>query len=487
MKKVLQYTLYSLMALAALVRFAIFLQSRDLFLDEVNLARNLYERGYSDLLHPLDYEQFAPPLFLWIAKTSSLLFGFSEMALRLFPYLSSIASILLLVYLIDLLLDKKYAIYPLALFAGGYLFLHYGTELKQYSSDFMVTLLLLIAALKSDKHFREKKFLLAWILIGSIAIWLSMPAIFILFAIGVYWLSRVLQTNERKALPAIVFIGSTWLVQFALYFFLVLKKQIASDYLQNYHAHSFLYFPGSLSNIIHDLKVLSGLVGHLGGFTTLALACNSFLLVIGAMALYQKEKLRSVLFFLPIASLLLAALLHKYALADRLALFIFPVLFVLLAYGIEMLFRIKNKLIQFVVVIVLSFNVVNHQHFHYLFQKLEIQEIHYALDEIEGRQPFKEYDSIWVHNGAVPAFIFYTEMSPKKHKYDGLINQADLLSWDADYKQLYSELSSGARFWVLLTNYFPDEKEGVLTVFQEANLIKTIDRPGCLLMHYEKP
>ena len=487
MKKVLQYTLYFFMALAAFTRFAIFLQSRDLFLDEVNVARNLYERSFSSLILPLDYEQFAPPLFLWITKLSTLFFGFSEMALRLFPYFSSILSILLLVYLINILLEKKYAIYPLALFAGGYLFLHYGTELKQYSSDFMVTLVLLVAAIKSDGYFREKKFLALWIVLGSFAIWLSMPAIFLLFSIGCYWILRISLSKDYKALAPILVIGGIWLAQFAFYFFFILQDQISSDYLQNYHANSFLYVPWKMSSFIHDLKILSGILGQAGGFSTLALISNSLLVLLGCFALYQEEKLRSLLFFLPIATLLLAGLIHKYALADRLVLFIFPILFVLMAYGVQMLFQTKNKIFQGAIVLLFAVNIYNHQHFNYLFEKLEIQEIHYALDELEGKQALKQNDPVWVHNGAVPAFIFYTEMSPKKKKYELLTNQNLLLSWNANYETLCAELAPGARVWILLTNYFPYEKEHILEAMHDAQLLSTLDKPGCLLLHYEKP
>jgi len=487
MKKVLQYLLYVLMALAAIVRFAIFLQSRDLFLDEVNVARNLYERDFVALLQPLAYEQFAPPLFLWITKASALLFGFSEMALRLFPYLSGIVSILLLVYLIDILLEKKYAIYPMALFAGGYLFLHYNTELKQYSSDFMMTLLLLVAAIKSDSHYRDKKFLLIWILLGSLGLWLSMPSVFILFGIGLYWVVKLIKAKDYKALSYIIVIGGVWFLQFGLYFLFILKDQISSAYLQNYHDSSFLYFSYKIPAVVHDLKVLSGMLGHTGGFTTLALITNSLLLLVGSIALYRKEKLRSLLFFAPLATLMLASILHKYALADRLVLFIFPILFVLLAYGVYIFFQVQNKFFQAAMAIILSLNVFNHQNFKFIFKKLEIQEIHYALDEIENRQALKEYDPIWVHNGAVPAFMFYTKMSPKKRKYEVLFNQNLLLAWDADYAILYNELATGEGVWILLTNYFPYEKEKILAAMKEANLTNSLEKPGCLLLHYEKP
>lgn len=486
MKKVLPYILYFFMALAALLRFVVFLQSRDLFIDEVNLARNVYEKSFSALLQPLSYEQFAPPLFLWITKASTVLFGYSEMALRLFPYLSGIASILLLVYLIDILLEKKYAIYPLALFAGSYLFLHYGTELKQYSSDFMMTLVLLIAAIKSDNHFREKKFLTIWIVLGSIAIWLSMPAVFVLFGIGCYWLLRILSTKDYKALNQIIAIGSIWLLQFAYYFFFILQDQISSEYLQVYHEKAFLLFPKNLRSLVYDLKLLSEIIGNAGGFTLLALICNSLLILLGGFTLMKKEKLRSILFFLPLVILLFASLFHKYALVDRLVLFIQPIIFILVAYGLYALFQIKNKFIQGGIVVLFAINIFNHQNFKYLFEKLEIQEIHYALDELEGKRALKECHPIWVHNGAVPSFIFYTEMSPKKKKYGVLMSQGKPLCWDANYEQLCADLLPGERVWILLTNYFSKEKGNVLTAMHEAQLLKTMEKPGCLLLYFEK-
>ena len=89
-----------ILALALLVagiglRIYIYLQNRNLIIDEANIACNIYERGFMALLQPLDYYQYAPPSFLWITKLSSLLFGMDEMELRLYPLLCGIADLLL--------------------------------------------------------------------------------------------------------------------------------------------------------------------------------------------------------------------------------------------------------------------------------------------------------------------------------------------------------------------------------------------------------
>lgn len=485
-KRALDFLLLLFIGLGLLSRTSIFLRARDLFIDEANLARNIYEKDYTGLAGVLNYEQFAPPLFLFITKFNTQVFGFYEMALRLFPFLSGIASIFLLVYLIKLLIGKEYAIYPLALFAGGYLFLHLGTELKQYSSDFMVSLVLLIAALKTTGHMNTWKAAVMWMLLGSLALWFSMPSIFILFSIGVYWLLLFYKEKKKDLFTKIVFIGSSWLIQFALYYFLILKDQISSEYLQNYHANAFLYMPWSLGNIAHDARVLSTIISQAGGNTVVALSSNLLLFMFGGYFLMKKEKQQAVLFLLPFILLFAAAIVHKYAIVARLVLFIQPLTFVLIAYGVYGLFKISSWWLRIPLIVILAINLFNHQHFKFICEPFEIQEIHYALDEIGEFNDMKQSHKIWVHHGAVPAFIFYTEMSAKEGQYRNLKAQSRQLTWDSNYEALCKELKTGERVWVLFTNYFEDEKDKVLFAMKDATLIESLEKPGCLLLLFEK-
>lgn len=66
--------------MAFAVRLSIYTQSRDLFIDEANLARNLYEKECVALLGVLDYEQFAPPLFVLSTKLNAQVFGFHRVS-----------------------------------------------------------------------------------------------------------------------------------------------------------------------------------------------------------------------------------------------------------------------------------------------------------------------------------------------------------------------------------------------------------------------
>ena len=64
--------------------------------DEAFLAVNFWDRGYLDLLRPLDYGQVAPWLFLAIERTAVTWLGYSEPALRLFSTICSVLSLPLL-------------------------------------------------------------------------------------------------------------------------------------------------------------------------------------------------------------------------------------------------------------------------------------------------------------------------------------------------------------------------------------------------------
>src|SRR5690606_20568037 len=90
--KWMYWLVIALIAIGIILRLYVYFQNRNLIIDEANVARNIAERGFAALALPLDYAQYAPPVFLWITKFFTMLFGMGEMALRLYPLLCGIAS-----------------------------------------------------------------------------------------------------------------------------------------------------------------------------------------------------------------------------------------------------------------------------------------------------------------------------------------------------------------------------------------------------------
>ncbi|MEI8278333.1 MAG: hypothetical protein WCG87_01145 [Bacteroidota bacterium] len=283
LEKYLKILAWLIILVGVVVRVAVYIQNRNLFIDEANLARNIYERGFMALTTPLIYEQYAPPVFLWMVKLSALLFGYGEMALRLYPLLSGIGALVLMLLIMKELTSFKSLWYPLFLLASATILVKYSSELKQYMSDVFWVMSLVLLTLKTDVHKRSVvQFVFVWLIIGSVAIWSSMPTVFILSGVGSYYIwSCLLNKNYKKLIPVVI-VGCLWLVQFLFYYLTILKPQANTSYLQNFHKDYFLFFiPNGKDQLMHNWYVCKGILLEAGGTTALAWIFNLLMFSLG--------------------------------------------------------------------------------------------------------------------------------------------------------------------------------------------------------------
>ena len=129
-----------------LMRVQAFVYNRSFWLDEANLALNVVARSFGQLATPLDYEQGAPVGFLWLSKAVILLLGNHDYILRLVPFLAALLSLLLMARLIQDIPPAASGYVALLLYAVGSRTAYYATEFKQYSTDTVIALLLLVLA-----------------------------------------------------------------------------------------------------------------------------------------------------------------------------------------------------------------------------------------------------------------------------------------------------------------------------------------------------
>lgn len=118
------------------------------FMDELAVLHNVATRPLGQLLGaPLAEAQVAPPLFLLAEKACLVVFGPSELALRLPSLLASLAALGLMWAVARRVLDER--VVPLAVltFAVGVTFVYYSNQAKQYAGDVAVALLVLRLAL----------------------------------------------------------------------------------------------------------------------------------------------------------------------------------------------------------------------------------------------------------------------------------------------------------------------------------------------------
>jgi hypothetical protein len=429
------YLPFIILIVGIVFRLIVLLQNRNLLIDEVNVARNLYERSYTTLLSPLHYEQFAPPVFLWVCKWCMLHFGAYEWSLRLFPFVASVIGFLLFYALLKKCKIKSALFYPLSIVATGMIYVRYATELKQYTSDLMVVMALLYMALHYDFFTTPKrKFILIWILAGSVAIWLSMPSVFVLTGIVAYYIFQCYHTQNFKNLGLYLVIPVLWLAQFALYYKLLLAPSIQSDYLQNWHQQHMLMWPTSMSNCKHNFDALAHYFSMMGGHWVLSSVFNLLLLVIGIVYLTKKDWAKCILFVLPLLLLLLASLLHKFTLLPRVCLFSYPIVLLLMAQGFEFILHgNQHKGFKLLACVVGVYTLFMFNELKWLRHPPEFEKTLQGFTWIQ--QHDVRPDHIYVHDLVRPSKIYYTQIHPDSTRW-AFMKQAGLIDWSTNMDAL---------------------------------------------------
>jgi hypothetical protein len=442
--------------------------NRGLFIDEANLARNIYERNFLGLLQPLMHEQYAPPLFLWITKINVSVFNYDERILRLYPLFSGVLSLFLFYHLLKKFINVKSIWYPLCLFATGAIYLRYSTEFKQYMPDTFITLVLIITAIHFDiTKTKPLKFFLIWFALGSLVIWLSMPSVFILTAIGVYFFIQALLQQNKKMLIILIVIGVIWLLQFAYYYLKILAPQANSDYLQNFHKWYFIdAFPSSFDAFKnHNWLLLKGLTEALGGKIAVSLVLNLLLTVIGIFVLVKTKNLKGILLFIPVVLIYIASAIKSYSVMDRLMLFYTPLWLILIAVGFDYLMKSKYKIISWIVIVLAIISAVKFNKISYLTTKpLVTENVAICLDSLlDNNITAKE---LYITNLAEGTYVYYTEIHPSKQKWNSLKN-ANQLKWDVNFKELFSIPNQRAA--LLITSIGSDGAKELTEVIKEKN------------------
>ena len=138
-----------LVSAGLILRLLQLFNGRSLWKDEASLAVSIVERSLVQLVKtPLEYNQVAPPLYLMLAKLSTLLLGSSEFALRLPSFLCSAASLLLFVVLARQVAEGAAFYAALAMFAFSPLLIEYAGEAKPYSADALGALAVVLCAMR---------------------------------------------------------------------------------------------------------------------------------------------------------------------------------------------------------------------------------------------------------------------------------------------------------------------------------------------------
>ena len=213
--------LWFFVALGIGLRLLAYLLRFPIWTDEAKLATSLLERGNLELLEPLAYGQIATFFFMWVQRTAWVVLGSSEFSLRLFPFLASIASVVLMRHVTRRLFAGTPMLFSMAIFAVSYYPVRHGAELKPYATDLLASLVLTAVALEWLREPDRARWLWLFAAVAPVAIALSYPAIFaavgVLIALALpVWRQRRWPNRLAFAVSGLV-AGGTFILSFLLF------------------------------------------------------------------------------------------------------------------------------------------------------------------------------------------------------------------------------------------------------------------------------
>ncbi len=341
------------------IRLVRYLLNFPLWCDESMLAANFLDRGFSDLLEPLDYRQIAPLLFLQIERASVALFGFREWSLRLFPILSGLLSVLLFRHLAGRLFSGSRLVIAVAVFAVSGWPLCYAAEVKPYASDLLVSLSLLALAVEWWRRPDRTAWLWGLVLVAPIALALSFPAILTAGGIGLALLPLVLRSSWRVRIPYLAY-GIASAVTFLGLFSMYQTAPQDHDYFHRDWAPAFPPSGGPLHLIFWFLRMSTGFgFAYPEGGGNGASLVTTLCVTVGAFMLGRRGQWTPLALLLsPFLMGLVAAALHRYpyGLSARTMQYVAPHICLLMGGGLALLINrsplatVRRRGIRFVVV-----------------------------------------------------------------------------------------------------------------------------------------
>ncbi|MEB3342156.1 glycosyltransferase family 39 protein [Okeania sp.] len=484
---------YLIIAFGVAMRLIQYLSNRSLWADEAVLALNIVNRSYLELFQPLDYDQGAPIGFLIIEKLAVQILGNNEYALRLFPLICGIGSLFLFYELAKKWMAKSAIIIGLTLFANLQYLVYYSAEVKQYSNDVAIALLLYLLLLPLLEQKLNQSQIIKSALVGAIAIWFSHPSIFILASIGGSALLINYWQKDLTKIKQLLLIYSGWIFSFIIFYFVSLRNLTGNETLTNSWGKA---FPSSPFDIIWMLDAFGKFFYKPLGFGKWIDGLAIVFFLLGCIACWLHKKKILLLLLSPILMTFLASFLHQYPFRSRLVLFLTPfVIFLIAESGNYLLKKSKSRPIKiislFLIILLLKQPVV--KAIELIEKPLNSSEIKPVLNYIQKHQ--QPGDILYIYQRGIYQFQYYAE----KYGYqegDYIIGVDDLDQYDGKklsiaeeerYKKDLNKLLGNKRVWLLFSHtLIPAERRFLNSYLDEIGIkIDTFEQPGSYVYLYD--
>lgn len=412
--------LIAIVAAGGALRGAQYLSGRSLWHDEALLSLNIVDRPIDHVLGRLEFAQAAPWVFVAFEWVVGHVAGYSEESLRFLPSCAGIAAVGVFAALARRVLDPwpaAIAVLTLALANG---LIYYSSEFKPYSSDVLVTCVLLLLATSVLGRTVTTRQALALGAAGLFAMSWSYPSVFVGGGATVAVLASVRAGPDVGRAGTRVLTSLVWCVAIAV---LVVDAKSRTATVRDEFGVDSQYFAstpatGPAVGRWLDVDGLDRLGSEL--FQGLGLAQDRPLshisklvavaAVVGLLRLARRRPTVAILVALPFLLTLLASQLRVYPIIERTTLFLLPCLALLVAEGIWLPARIGRRHVGVLVAAasagaLLAFPVYSAA-YHVIHPRAK-EEIRPLLDAV-GRA-WEPGDTLYLHAGAQYAFRYYAE------------------------------------------------------------------------------
>jgi len=332
-----------LIVLGIAIRAWAYFSNVSLWLDELLVSRNILGLPLSHLLtKPLLLDQVAPRGFLLFEKLAVDTLGRNEVALRFFPFVCSVASVLVFQRLTNRALGGWGPAIALGLFAIGIPFIQYGVEVKQYIFDATAAMVLPYLALTLRDPGTPTRRLVLTGLAAFVIIWFSQASVVVMGGIGAAFVVEWLIGRDRRTARALLITIPLWAVASLVAILAGLRSMTPStrEFMDDFWGTGFLPLPFTLSGTLRWLWTQS-----LSMFTdpTLLRYPLAFVFValslLGIVSLWRTRRDVALIVLGPFALAVLAAAAHQYPLRGRLMFYLAPAVVLAIAAGVEQLRR----------------------------------------------------------------------------------------------------------------------------------------------------
>ncbi len=452
-----------------LLRLQRYVLGRSFRNDEGSLATAINTHGWlSTLTKPFGGTMTAPVGFLAAEKLAVTLLGNRDFIFRLVPLAAGLACVPLFFFLARKVIGPVGSVFSVGAFALSWMPVFYASDLKQYSTDILFAILILLATSRAlERGTRQADLLLA--VTGMVAVSFSHPAIFILAVVGPVLLYQ--RWAEAAGRRRMIVIGSLWVAAFLIFYILFYRTVGQVDRIVGYweDLNGLMPIPPWQDPgwFLGRPAALLVVVGGLSGFVLIPAAFY----VLGLIGFIRRGQWPwAACLFGPVIMTLIGSAIANYPFKGRLILFLVPSAFLVIGEGIEELGRlVRPQLTARASVWIAAAFLLWSPASGLLNQLQQPRSAPYP----EDIKPVLQYvhdnlqagDIIVVYPGAIPTYTYYASLyglSGNKTYY-----LADWRKRPFRYDEFIDTLPRDRRVWfifsrVLVTRDHQDERQYIL-------------------------